>query len=512
MLTVKGITKRFGTLIANDAVDLNVGTGEIHALLGENGAGKSTLVKMLYGALQPDQGVVSWLGQAVHITNPAHARQLGIGMVFQHFSLFDALNVAENVALALPKDRSLGEVSESLAQISQEYGLPLDPQAQIADLSVGERQRVEIVRCLLADPQLIIMDEPTSVLTPQEAETLFVTLKKLRSEGRSILYISHKLDEVRALCDTATILRHGKVVAHCNPRETSKAELARLMVGNNVADVKTSSKQKTDAEEVLKAQHLSAPTTSQFGTSLHNINFSLKAGKISAIAGIAGNGQNELFAALSGETYLADASVISIFGKNAGNKGINARRKMGLAFVAEERLGHGAAPTLSMSDNVILTRATISNKLRTVLGLSRSNAATIREQICDDFDVRRGSKNPPAGSLSGGNLQKFIMGRELGSDPKIIIINQPTWGVDAGAAHHIRQTLIDSAKAGMAILIISQDLDEIFEVADEIAVLHEGHLSTFQNAPTVSRESVGLLMGGEGFNDDNAEVRHASTA
>ena len=511
MLTVRGITKTFGTLVANDAVNLTIGTGEIHALLGENGAGKSTLVKMLYGALAPDGGKINWENKPVQISSPAYARKLGIGMVFQHFSLFDALNVAENVALALPKDRSLKEVSQSLSEISEEYGLPLDPTAQIADLSVGERQRVEIVRCLLADPELIIMDEPTSVLTPQEADTLFVTLRKIRDEGRSILYISHKLDEVRALCDTATILRHGKVVGHCDPRETSKSELARMMVGTSVADVKASTKKQNQTETVLEAKDLSLPTDSQFGTSLHNISFSLKAGTVAAIAGIAGNGQNEFFASLTGEASLDDAAALEIFGKPAGQTGVNQRRQMGMAFVAEERLGHGAAPNMSMSENVLLTRATISEELRSIFGLKRSSAHNIREEICEEFDVRRGSKNPPAGSLSGGNLQKFVIGRELGSDPKIIVINQPTWGVDAGAARHIRQTLIDSADAGMAVLIISQDLDEIFEVADEIAVLHEGNLSPFVDASTVTRESLGLLMGGEGFEHSQETRAHDVT-
>ena len=512
MLTVRGITKTFGALVANDEVNLTIGTGEIHALLGENGAGKSTLVKMLYGALAPNSGEINWQGNPVQIISPAYARKLGIGMVFQHFSLFDALNVAENVALALPKNRSLKEVSQSLSDISREYGLPLDPTAQIADLSVGERQRVEIVRCLLADPKLIIMDEPTSVLTPQEAKTLFVTLEKLRDEGRSILYISHKLDEVRALCDTATILRHGKVVGHCDPRETSKAELARMMVGTSVADVKISDKDNSQSEIVLAAKRLSLPTESQFDTALHNISFSLKAGTVGAIAGIAGNGQNELFSALTGEAILEEVVALEIFDKPSGQTGINQRRQMGMAFVAEERLGHGAAPSMSLSENVLLTRATISEELRSIFGLKRSGADKIREEICDDFDVRRGSKNPPAGSLSGGNLQKFVIGRELGSDPKIIVINQPTWGVDAGAARHIRQTLIDSAEAGMAVLIISQDLDEIFEVADEIAVLHEGSLSPFVQASTVTRESLGLLMGGEGFEHFDTGVQNATHA
>lgn len=510
MLNIQGITKRFGTLTANDAVDLCVGKGEIQALLGENGAGKSTLVKMLYGALAPDGGTIFWHDEPVTITSPANARALGIGMVFQHFSLFDALNVAENVALALPNDQHVNDVSANLSRISQEYGLPLDPEAHIADLSVGERQRVEIVRCLLADPELIIMDEPTSVLTPQEADLLFVTLRKLRDEGRSILYISHKLDEVRALCESATILRHGKVVGACDPRETSKAELAQMMVGSSVADVKSQSETRMVGKSVLNVNGLSTVPDSPFATALKDVNFSVRRGSVYAIAGIAGNGQGELFNVLSGEVLADRDDQISLFGKSAGRDGINARRKTGAAFVSEQRLGHGAAPSMSLTDNVVLTRVASDQDLTIHGAIKWNRARDLREIICNDFDVRRSSANPPAGSLSGGNLQKFIIGREIGRKPELIIVDQPTWGVDAGAASHIRQTLVDTAEAGNGVLVISQDLDEIFEIADEIAVLHEGRLSEFKNAKEVTRESLGLLMGGEGFDGQTKEASHAS--
>ncbi|MEM8796442.1 MAG: ABC transporter ATP-binding protein [Pseudomonadota bacterium] len=503
MLSLSGITKRFGTLAANDAISLEVSKGEIHALLGENGAGKSTLVKILYGALAPDEGEIRWKGKLVRFANPAAARAAGIGMVFQHFSLFDALNVAENVALALPGDRKLSEISKSLAEISRQYGLPLDPQAQIGDLSAGERQRVEIVRCLLANPELIIMDEPTSVLTPQEAEALFETLRKLRAEGRSILYISHKLEEVRALCESATILRHGKVVGTCDPRETSKADLAAMMVGASVADIRAATEDRAIGERALLVNGLSTQPASPFATALKDISFAVRHGTVSAIAGIAGNGQSELFACLSGETLTQDASTILLFEQPAGTTGINERRRAGAAFVSEERLGHGAAPTLSLTDNVVLTRTAADPEMTTRGFVRRSRARSIRETICDAFDVRRGSTDPAAGSLSGGNLQKFIVGREIGRVPDLIIIDQPTWGVDAGAAQNIRQTLIDSAENGTAILVISQDLDEIFEIADEIAVLFEGQLSPFVPVKDTNREQIGLLMGGEGFEPSN---------
>ncbi|MEX2318836.1 MAG: ATP-binding cassette domain-containing protein, partial [Bauldia sp.] len=333
-----GITKDFATLRANDHIDFAIKPGEIHALLGENGAGKSTLVKILYGALQPTEGEVRWKGKPVTITNPAAARRLGIGMVFQHFSLFDAMTVAENISLALTDAPRMADLKARITKISAEYGLPLDPNSVVADLSVGERQRVEIVRCLLQEPQLIIMDEPTSVLTPQEADDLFVTLRRLASEGVSVLYISHRLEEVRALCHHATILRHGKVVAECDPQKESAKRLASLMVGQELRQISAPPAVDAAARVRLEIRHLSLPSPHAFAVALDDISLNVRGGEIVSIAGVAGNGQDELFDALSGERRAERGEAIRIDGVDVGRRSVNARRRLNAAFVPEERL------------------------------------------------------------------------------------------------------------------------------------------------------------------------------
>jgi len=495
LLSVSSITKRFGELTANDDIHFEIDRGEIHALLGENGAGKSTLVKILYGSLQPDGGQIRWQGRPVSVSNPAVARRLGIGMVFQHFSLFDALTVTENIALALPKRPRLQVLARDIARVSEEYGLPLNPMAQIHDLSVGQRQRVEIVRCLLQDPQLIIMDEPTSVLTPQEADDLFVTLRRLSGEGRSILYISHRLREVKELCSHVTILRHGKLISTCDPQEETSESLARLMVGNEIRDIRTSVANIAEKRVLLSVRGVSLSADEQFDVALQDISFDVCAGEVCAIAGIAGNGQSELFDALSGERTVEN-NRIYIDGNDAGAKGINERRKIGAAFVAEERLGHGTAPQETLSLNVLLTQARMNgNGIRGPF-IDYGEAAEAKDRICKSFDVRKSSADPRAYELSGGNLQKFVVGREFNRAPKLLVINQPTWGVDAGASAHIRQSLIDLARAGAAVVVISQDLDEIFEIADRVAVLSRGKLTPFTSSRETSRETLGLLLGG----------------
>ena len=306
MLEAAGITKDFATLRANDGIDFAIHPGEIHALLGENGAGKSTLVKILYGALQPTSGELRWQGKPVAIPNPAAARRLGIGMVFQHFSLFDALTVAENIALALENIGSFADLKRRVSSVSTEYGLPLNPDSTVANLSVGERQRVEIVRCLLQEPQLIIMDEPTSVLTPQEAEQLFATLNRLVSEGRSVLYISHRLEEVRGLCHHATILRRGKVVGECDPQRETAARLAAMMVGAEIRELSAPEPAGEGAPVRLAVQHLSLPAPHHFAVALDDVCLDVRGGEIVSIAGVAGNGQDELFDALSGRNARRD--------------------------------------------------------------------------------------------------------------------------------------------------------------------------------------------------------------
>ncbi|MBL0372957.1 ABC transporter ATP-binding protein [Rhizobium sp. KVB221] len=510
LLEVRKITKLFGSFAACSEIDISIAPGEIHALLGENGAGKSTLVKMLFGVLAPTSGQILWQRQPVQIGSPGEARKTGIGMVFQHFSLFEALTVAENIALSLDRNVPLAKIADEAATLSKAYGLPLDPYAHVADLSVGERQRIEIVRTLLQNPKLIILDEPTSVLTPQEADKLFETLEKLKAEGRSVLYISHRLEEVQRICDRATVLRHGKVTGACDPRKETPASLARMMVGNDVAAVEKVSADAAGAV-LLEAYALCAAARTPFAVSLKNISLKVRAGEILAIAGVAGNGQGELFDVLSGEYLSPRDGDVAIRGKASGRSGISKRRLMGAAFVPEERHGHGAVTTMSLSENLILSRNVSDRKaflgagvLKVIRG-SAIKAAT--QRICAAMDVRKSGEDPAAGSLSGGNLQKFIVGRELDRQPSVMVVNQPTWGVDAGAASHIRQALVDLAKAGSAVLVISQDLDEIFEVATHIAAISDGKLSDIHPASEMNREKIGLLMGG--MHKQSSEAGHA---
>ena len=491
------IVKRFGALVANDHVDLTVAEAEVHALLGENGAGKSTLVKMLYGLLQPDSGRILWRGEPLGLAGPRAARARGIGMVFQHFSLFDALTVAENVALGLDGNEPLPRIAERLAEISRAYGLPLDPRREVWQLSVGERQRIEIVRCLMQDPKLLILDEPTSVLTPQEAESLFETLDRIRAEGRAVLYISHKLEEVRRICAAATILRHGKVVARCDPRAESAASLARMMVGAEVGSVRHDIAAPGGPVR-LQVSALSLPPAEAHGTALKAVSLGVHRGEILGIAGVAGNGQDELFAALSGERRAPHAGAIALDGVAVGHEDINARRRRGAAFVPEERLGHGAAPRLSLSENALVA-GHAANGFVTRGFVDRAKTLGWVDAVTKAFDVRKGPRDPEARALSGGNLQKFIVGREILRKPDVLVVAQPTWGVDAGAAQLIRQALVDLAKGGTAVVVISQDLDELLEIADRMAVIFHGRLSAARPVPGLTRESLGLLMGGSGF-------------
>ena len=499
LLDVRGLTKVFGTLKACDGVDLDIAKGEIHALLGENGAGKSTLVKMLFGSLEPNAGEIRWNGEPVRITSPSEARRLGIGMVFQHFSLFEALTAAENIALSLDAKTPISTIAAKAQALSYSYGLPLDPYALVGDLSVGERQRIEIIRCLLQTPQLVILDEPTAVLTPQEADKLFETLERLRGEGKSILYISHRLEEVKRMCDRATVLRHGKVVGHCDPRQETAASLARMMVGSDVhAVVRSVDDGAGRADVLLRVDHLNRAPATPFSIPLRDIALDVRAGEVIGIAGVAGNGQGEFFEAISGEVLQDRAEAVSIRGKAAGREGISARRRMGAAFVPEERLGHGAAPAMKLSENLLLSRhATDPGVYVGAFGIIRNGAiAATAKRINQMMDVRKSAEDPPANALSGGNLQKFIIGRELDRQPSVMVVNQPTWGVDAGAAARIRQSLIELARSGSAVLVISQDLDELFEISDKIAVMHNGGLSEPIPRAEATLEKIGLLMGG----------------
>jgi general nucleoside transport system ATP-binding protein len=495
LLEAHHVVKVFGTLRANDDVTLKIRSGEIHAFLGENGAGKSTLVKMIYGTLQPTSGQFFWKGKAVSITSPSVARDLGVGMVFQHFSLFESMSVVENIALAMPGHYDIAGLSSKITDVSKSYGLPLDPTAIVADLSVGERQRIEIVRCLLQEPELLIMDEPTAVLTPQEADQLFTVLQRLAGEGCAVLYISHRLEEVKRICHRATILRHGKVVGEVDPKYESAASLARLMVGKDIAAVHGANNSKT-GELRLSLSHLHLAADGPFSVALKDVSLHVRGYEVVAIAGVAGNGQSELFDAISGERRVARDDMVNLDGVAVGQLPINARRKLQAAFVPEERLGHGAVPEFVLSENAVLSRHATDPSLVRQGVVQKMASADMAKRVTDIFDVRKGKPDPEAKMLSGGNLQKFLMGRELDRKPGILVINQPTWGVDAGAASTIRQAIVDLARAGSAVLVISQDLDEIFEVADRIAVISRGELSDALPSHSLTTERIGLLMAG----------------
>ncbi|KAA2314662.1 ABC transporter ATP-binding protein [Pseudooceanicola sediminis] len=492
LLSIRGLTKAYPGVVANSDVSFEIEPGEVHALLGENGAGKSTLVKMIYGLVKPDSGDMVLQGREYTPAEPQAARAAGVAMVFQHFSLFDALNVAENVALGMANPPKTSELAAKITSVSEQYGLPLDPWKIVGDLSAGERQRVEIIRCLLQDPKLLIMDEPTSVLTPQEVEILFATLRKLKAEGTSILYISHKLEEIRALCDEATILRLGKKVATCTPRETTAAQMAELMVGSELHRPERAVTVPGAVRLALRG--LSVKSPGQFGTSLKDISLEVRAGEVLGLAGVAGNGQDELLAALAGE-ILAKPGMVVLDGTEIGAKGPGVRRKMGLLTGPEERLGHAAAPNMSLTENALLTGAEREGLMQNGF-LKWGKAKSFAEAIIKRFDVRTPGPETAARALSGGNLQKFVIGREVMQRPDVLVVNQPTWGVDASAAAVIRQALLDLAVGGAAIVVISQDLDELMEVADNFAALNEGRLSEIRPAKGLSMEEIGLMMGG----------------
>jgi len=506
LLRATGITKLYGTFRANDSVDLDLYRSEIHALLGENGAGKSTFVKIVYGLIQPSAGELVWMGRKLDLAGPADARAIGIGMVFQTFSLFENLTVAENVALGLTE--SFAGISARLAEVSRAYGLQLDPKREVWRLSVGERQRVEIVRALMQDPKLLILDEPTAVLTPAEANQLFVVLEQLKSEGRAILYISHKLEEVKRLCDQATILRAGRKVAICDPRRETAASLARMMVGGEIGEVKAGA-DRASAAPRLVVQGLTLEPDDPHGVRLDQVSVEVRGGEILGIAGVAGNGQDELFAALSGERPAPGAGAVLIDGQPVGDLSVTERRKRGAAFVPEERLGHATAPRMKLSDNALLTGHAIGGMVRHGF-INKAAMLAVVDRTSRAFDVRKAKRDPEAANLSGGNLQKFIVGREILREPGVLIVSQPTWGVDAGAAATIRQALIDLAGRGSAVLVISQDLDELAEIADRIAVMFHGRLSASLLVAEASREKLGLLMGGSSA--ARQETSHAACA
>lgn len=507
-LQLTGITKAYPGVVANSDVSLTVMPGEIHAVLGENGAGKSTLMKIIYGSVKPDAGSLQFNGQPLHIRNPKDARANGISMVFQHFNLFDTMTVAENVWLGLNRT-TLDQVTSAIVAKATEYGLDVDPARPVHTLSVGEMQRVEIIRALLTRPELLILDEPTSVLTPQAVEKLFVVLKQLASEGCSILYISHKLHEIRELCTACTVLRGGKVTGVCNPQEESNASLSKLMIGAEPPSLQRAAAHV--GAVVLQVQGLRLAREDQFGVDLEDVQLQVRAGEVVGIAGVSGNGQRELLYALSGEDDRAPSGSIRLSGVDVSQMHPGRRRKLGLHFVPEERLGRGAVPSMDLAHNLLLTRNEALAGAHLAggwvrLGTLRSHA----QRLIAQFRVKAHGPTAPAKSLSGGNLQKFIVGREIDAKPKLLILSQPTWGVDVGAAAQIRGEILALRDAGCAVLVVSEELDELFEVCDRMVVMARGRLSPSVAVAQTSVEQIGTWMSGLWQADATAvaEVAH----
>ncbi|MGL1957550.1 MAG: ABC transporter ATP-binding protein [Colwellia sp.] len=494
LLELWNVSKIFPGVIANDNVNMKLDKGEILALLGENGAGKSTLVKMIYGVNKPDKGAIIWNNREVDIQSPNQARSMGIGMVFQHFSVFETLTVQENIELGLDKEfvEQLSDLREKIVEMSEKYDLHVDPDRYVHSLSIGERQRVEILRCLIQDVKLLILDEPTSVLTPHEVLGLFRVLKKLASEGGSVLFISHKLKEVTELCDRAVILRGGVVSGECIPAQETPDSIARMMVGSDAELSESYPKASTD-NIIFSTTDLTLPPTHPFGCGLSNVFLDLRAGEILGVAGVAGNGQEDLLEAMSGEDTRAPKATIVFNGQAIGNLNAGERRLLGMGYVPTDRLGQGAIPEMSLTDNTLLTNsAALVNKGFILVDKLKALA----NKIISDNKVKCHNQSAQAKSLSGGNLQKFIIGREVEQNPKVLICAHPTWGVDIGAASAIHRQLIALRDQGAAILVVSEDIDELFVICDRLTALYEGQLSSIVKTEETNIEEIGKWIAG----------------
>ena len=488
-LRLKDITKTYPGVRANDGISLEVDPGKVLAVLGENGAGKSTLMKIIYGAVQPDSGTIEFDGTPVVIHSPGEARTLGIAMVHQHFALFETLTVAQNVLLGLEKGPTLAEVSEKVLELGKRYGLEIEPDSFVAELSMGERQRVEIIRALMTEPKLLILDEPTSVLTPQAVKRLFMTLKQLAAEGLSIIFISHKLDEIRDLADSCTVLRQGKVVTTVNPKKETADTLARLMIG--AEPPKLMRRHGEPGRDALIIKKLNLDGGKRI-CGLKNVRLTVRAGEIVGIAGISGNGQSRLLGVLAGELKPQEGSVI-LMGEDVTKLNPEQRRRLGLRYVPEERLGHGAVPELALEENTLLTGDQFHAQ-----GIIRKNAvADFTDRVIDRFKVASGRRGKSeAQALSGGNLQKYVVGREVMNHPAVLMIDQPTWGVDVGAATVIHNALLELRDQGAGLLIVSEEVDELFAVCDRIAVMYRGCISPAVPVDSITVEEIGLWMAG----------------
>ncbi|HEY2574696.1 MAG TPA: ABC transporter ATP-binding protein, partial [Streptosporangiaceae bacterium] len=516
-LELRGITKRFGSLVASDHMDLTVAAGEIRGLLGENGAGKTTLMNVLYGLVQPDEGEIRVDGKLVTIRSPKDAINARIGMVHQHFMLVPVFTVTENVILGLEPTRGRWLLDRRRArrevrELSERYGLQVSPDATIEELSVGAQQRVEIIKALMRQASVLILDEPTAVLTPSETEDLFRVMRELREGGRSIVFISHKLKEVQAIADNITVIRRGQVVGE-RPPTTSDGELAALMVGRPV-ELRVSKQPASPGDVVLDIAGLSVPAGQQLTdghpAAVDNISFQVRAGEILGIAGVQGNGQTELCEAIMG--LRPATGTVRLNARDLSHASPRDRLRAGIAYIPEDRQEDGIVKDFSVADNLVLDlydRPPYASRIAMDLPVVRENA----KKLVAEFDVRTSSIDTPVGTLSGGNQQKVILAREVGRQVRLLLASQPTRGLDVGSIEFVHRRIVEERDQGTAVIIVSSELDEIYALADRIAVMYEGKITGFR-PPTVPVAELGLLMagGGNGATGGEGELPQAMAA
>jgi simple sugar transport system ATP-binding protein len=495
MLKLTGITKRFGTLVANDHIDLEVREGEIHALLGENGAGKSTLMNILYGLYSPDEGSIEWKGRQVRIENPGHAISLGIGMVHQHFMLVPVFTVAENIVLGREPGGAALDMKKAIAdvrELSQRYGLHVDPTAKIEQISVGQQQRVEILKALYRGAELLILDEPTAVLTPQEVAELGQIMRNLVAQGKTIIIITHKLKEILQFADRVTVIRRGKKITTVDAKGQTENELAALMVGRAVT-LRVEKGEARPKQPVLQVQQLSAKND-QGVQVLEGVSFDVRAGEIVGIAGVDGNGQSELIQCLTGLRHATQGKVL-VNGREITNHSPGAIRESGVGHVPEDRQKRGLVLDFSVAENAVLGQ---QRKFSSWGMLNYRLMTDLAQKIIQVFDVRPPEPAWRAGSLSGGNQQKVIVGREITRDPDVMIAVQPTRGLDVGAIEFIHKRLVEERDNGKAVVLVSLELDEVMSLSDRILVMYKGQVVAEVPGSQATEEGLGILMAGGG--------------
>ena len=491
-LKVANISKIYPGCIANDKISLEFKSGKIYALLGENGAGKSTLVKILSGVIQPDEGEIFLNNKILKLNSPIDAKKNKIDMVFQHFNLFETLSVFEN--LIIDSNETRENLREKIKSIMKKYNFSINLDIPVLNLSAGQKQKVEIIRCLIRSPEVLIMDEPTSVLTEQETSELFSSLKKFSEEGILIIYITHKLKEVMSLCDEVAVMRKGQLISVSKIVDEKIETLANKMVGQNLKTIKKKISIEKSAEKLIKISNLNFKSDSPFETNLENINFELNRGECLGIAGISGNGQSELFQILSGEIISENNSII-LNNSPIGNLNPQQRREFLMAFSPEDRMAQAAIPQMKIFENVALNNFKSSNFFNKGL-INEKKIKEHARKILSDFSVNTDNVELKSQFLSGGNLQKLIIGRELITSPELLICFNPTWGLDVGAINYIHETLIKINEQKKSVILISTDTDELLKLSDKICVIYKGKLSKITNTEDVTAEKLGLLMGG----------------